>query len=75
MRMVYVWQEEKTVLVLRRSRGQSIIIENDSEVIVVKVLKNEKGIVSLGVNASQSVIVDRQEVYEKRQSSPALFRK
>lgn len=63
------------MLVLRRTRGQSIIIENNEDVIVVKIIKNENGVISIGVDAPKSITVDRQEIYEKRKSDPLLFSK
>jgi carbon storage regulator CsrA len=54
------------MLVLRRSRGQSIIIAAH-EIITIKVLREEKGVISIGIDAPKSVIVDRLEVFEKRQ--------
>lgn len=53
------------MLVLRRVSGQSITIGNHAE-IIIKVLKNENGVVCIGVDAPTSVSVDRLEVYEKR---------
>ena len=44
--------------------GQSITIGKNAE-IIVKVLQNEDGVVSIGVDAPRSVKVDRLEVYEK----------
>ncbi len=49
------------MLVLHRMSGQSIIIGKRAE-IIVKVLKNESGIVSIGIDAP---ITDRLEVYEQ----------
>jgi carbon storage regulator CsrA len=54
------------MLVLRRCRGQSIIIAAH-EIITVKILREEKGVISIGIDAPKSVIVDRLEVFEKRQ--------
>ncbi len=53
------------MLVLRRMCGQAITIGKDAE-IIIKVLRNENGTVSIGVDAPMSVLVDRLEVYEKR---------
>ena len=55
------------MLVLRRIRGQSIVIGENAK-IIVKILQNENGVISIGVEAPKSVLVDRLEVYEKRQS-------
>jgi carbon storage regulator len=56
------------MLVLRRSRGQSIIIDAH-EKITIKVLREDNGVVSLGIDAPKSVSVDRLEVYLKRQAN------
>ena len=53
------------MLVLHRVSGQSIIIGKQAE-IIIKVLKNENGTVSIGIDAPIAVNVDRLEVYEKR---------
>jgi carbon storage regulator CsrA len=52
------------MLVLRRTCGQSIAIGENAEVIV-KVIKNENGIVSIGIDAPMTVLVNRLEVVEK----------
>jgi carbon storage regulator len=54
------------VLVLRRNCGQSIVIGKNAK-IIIKILRDENGVVSVGVKAPKSVLVDRLEVYEKRQ--------
>jgi carbon storage regulator CsrA len=53
------------MLVLRRLSGQAITIGKNAE-IIVKVLQNKDGIVSIGVDAPLSVSVDRMEIYKKR---------
>jgi carbon storage regulator CsrA len=50
------------MLVLRRLCGQSITIGDNAE-IIVKVLRNENGVVSIGVDAPMTVLVDRFENY------------
>lgn len=55
------------MLVLRRIRGESVVIGKNAE-IVVKVLSDKNGVVSLGFKAPKNVSVDRLEVYEKRQN-------
>jgi carbon storage regulator CsrA len=70
------------MLVLRRLCGQSITIGDNAE-IIVKVLRNENGVVSIGVDAPMTVLVDRLEIYEKRlnalpssdNNKSALFRR
>jgi carbon storage regulator CsrA len=54
------------MLVLRRSCGQSFVIGKNAE-IIVKILSEENGVVSVGIAAPKSIAVDRLEVYEKRQ--------
>ena len=49
------------MLVLSRSKGESIIINNDIEVVVVKVSGNR---VRLGINAPKYVPVHRRKIYE-----------
>lgn len=58
------------MLVLRRSRGQSIIIDAHAK-ITVKILREDNGVISLGIDAPKSVSVDRLEVYLKRQEIQA----
>lgn len=53
------------MLVLRRTCGQSIVIGKNAE-IIVKVLRDENGTISIGIDAPKSVQVDRLEIYEKR---------
>lgn len=52
------------MLVLRRTCGQSIAIGENAEVII-KVIKNENGIISIGIDAPMAVLVNRLEIYEK----------
>jgi sRNA-binding carbon storage regulator CsrA len=46
------------MLVLRRGRGQSIVIGENAE-IVIKILNDEMGVISVGIDAPKSVRVDR----------------
>lgn len=55
------------MLVLRRSKGQSIVIGKNAG-IIVKILRDEEGVISLGIKAPKSVLVDRLEVYKKRKN-------
>jgi carbon storage regulator CsrA len=59
------------MLVLRRSRGQSIVIGNNAE-IIVKILHEDKGIICVGIEAPKSILVDRMEVFKKRKLSDRL---
>ncbi|MHB1948751.1 MAG: carbon storage regulator [Gammaproteobacteria bacterium] len=54
------------MLVLRRTRGQSFVIGKNAE-IVVKILNDDNGVISVGIDAPKSIMVDRLEVFEKRQ--------
>ncbi len=54
------------MLLLRRRSGQSIII-GTREKIIVKVIREENGIITLGIEAPKSTPVDREEVYKKRE--------
>ena len=53
------------MLVLTRKENQSIKIGDDIEIMVVSI---ETDWVKLGIMASESVTVDRQEIYEKKKS-------
>ena len=53
------------MLVLARSENEKIRIGDDIEIIVVSVRGN---CVRLGITAPKSVRIDRQEVYEKKNS-------
>lgn len=61
-------KKEIFMLVLRRGRGQSIVIGENAE-IIIKILNDEMGVISVGVDAPKSVQVDRYEVYEKKRQS------
>ncbi len=52
------------MLVLRRSSGQTVVIGENAE-IIVKVLRNENGVVSIGFDAPTVVQINRLESYEK----------
>lgn len=54
------------MLVLRRGRGESVVIGKNAE-IIIKVLHDKNGVVSLGFKAPKDVSIDRLEVFEKRQ--------
>lgn len=51
------------MLILTRRIGESIIVNNNIEFII---LGNQKGHVRVGVNAPANVIVDRKEIHDKR---------
>jgi carbon storage regulator len=61
------------MLVLRRCRGQSIVIGINAE-IVVKILREDKGVISVGIDAPRTIQVDRLEVFQKRQSNDPIER-
>ena len=54
------------MLVLTRKVGEAIMVSEDIRITVLEV-RGEK--VRLGIAAPEDVIVDRQEVHEKRQNS------
>lgn len=54
------------MLVLSRKTGETIIVNNNIRITVVEV-RGDK--VRLGIVAPRDVIVDRQEVHEKRMNS------
>ncbi len=56
------------MLVLSRKLNETIVID---EHIVVKVLRLENGVVSLGIQAPKSVPVHRQEVFDAIQTREA----
>ncbi len=51
------------MLVLTRQVGEEIVIDGDIRVIVVSI-KGDK--VRLGISAPPAVVVDRQEIHERR---------
>lgn len=50
------------MLILTRKIGESLIIGDDVEIIVLSVRGNQ---VKLGVNAPKEIAVHRQEIYER----------
>ena len=50
------------MLVLSRKTGEVVTIGNDIKITVVNI---DRGIVRLGIEAPKSVVVHRQEVYDK----------
>jgi carbon storage regulator len=59
------------MLVLTRRIGEQIIIDEDIRITVVAVQGNK---VRIGITAPPDVLVDRQEVSERRLQSPAKGR-
>lgn len=53
------------MLVLRRSLGQSIVIGKNKE-IIIKILRDDNGVIHVGVDAPKSIQVDRLEKYEEQ---------
>lgn len=51
------------MLVLSRACGQSIVVGKHAE-IIIKVLKNENGVVNIGIDAPREIAINRLEVYE-----------
>ncbi len=56
------------MLVLTRKVGEEIIIGNDIHVTLVAI---HEATVRIGINAPKEVVVDRQEIAEKRNLRPA----
>jgi carbon storage regulator len=56
--------EGRVMLVLTRRLGETIVIANDIRVTVLEV-KGDR--IRLGVSAPPDVVVDREEVHERRQ--------
>ncbi len=54
------------MLLLRRRRGQSIVIGRHAE-ITVKVVEEKNGTITLGVEAPKAILIDREEMYRKRE--------
>ena len=63
MRIIGFLFKEKKMLVLSRSRDESIMIGDDVEITIVDV-RGDK--VRLGINAPREVSVHRKEVYEAK---------
>lgn len=57
------------MLVLRRSCGQSFVIGKNAE-IVIKVLNDDNGVISIGIDAPKHIPIDRMEIFDKRQNPP-----
>jgi carbon storage regulator len=55
------------MLVLTRKVGEEIVIGNDVRLMVVAI---EGAKVRLGINAPKEVVVDRQEIHERRTDLP-----
>ncbi len=55
------------MLVLTRRPGEEIVIDGNIRVTVVSV-KGDR--IRIGIEAPPSVVVDRQEIHERRQHSP-----
>jgi carbon storage regulator len=58
------WRKETTMLILTRKAGESLVIANN---IVVTVIGTNNGQVRLGIEAPADVVVDREEIHERRQ--------
>jgi len=55
------------MLVLSRKTGQEIVIGNNIHITIVAIKGDN---VRIGITAPKEVIVDRQEVHDKRMNSP-----
>ena len=56
------------MLILSRKVGESLIIDGNIE---IKILNIKNGNVRVGVRAPENIVVDRQEIHE-RKSDPEL---
>lgn len=54
------------MLILARKIGQSIMIGDDVEVVVTNIIGNQ---VKLGIQAPKNVLVDREEIRQRRTNS------
>jgi carbon storage regulator len=57
------WKEKQTMLVLTRKINESILIDNN---IVVKIVKVDGKSVRLAIEAPREVTIDRAEVHDRR---------
>ena len=57
------------MLILTRKLGESVIIGDNIKITIVKIHKQK---VTLGVDASKNVIVDREEIYMKKNEKNKL---
>lgn len=53
-------------LVLTRNEMQRVMIQTDNELVVVTVLSAANGQIRLGFEAAPDIIIDREEVYNRR---------
>jgi carbon storage regulator len=51
------------MLILKRKLGESVIVENNIKITIVKIDKQQ---VKLVVDASKNVIVDREDIIKKK---------
>ena len=57
------------MLILTRKLGESVIIGDNIKITIVKIHKQK---VTLGVDASKNVFVDREEIYMKKKGGNKL---
>jgi carbon storage regulator len=63
--------KRKSMLVLSRNMNESIMIDDDVEIVIVKVQGNK---VRLGIKAPRNIAVNRKEIYlriQEEKKSPA----
>ena len=54
------------MLILTRKRGESIIIGNVGDEIIVTIMEVDGGSVRIGVDAPPEISVDREEIRERK---------
>jgi carbon storage regulator CsrA len=58
------------MLILTRHEGEEIIIGHNSEVKIV-IIRTDRGVVKIGLQANESIPIHRGEIYQKIQESKA----
>lgn len=53
------------MLILTRKTDQAIVIGEGEQAITVRIMKNDRGQVRLGIDAPKEVPVHREEIYKK----------
>ena len=54
------------MLVLSREKGESIVIDLGSELVIINISDIKGDLVKLGIEAPRHIRVDRQEIFNKR---------
>lgn len=56
-------QEGNKILILTRRIGEKLVMDNDIEVVILGMKGNQ---VRLGIKAPKHIVVDRQEIHERK---------